>query len=114
MFKISEKFVKNIEKFNDYFILRKEEDHLIIGTMITIERKEERMGSVFQDPHEVTVEKYLPVFFLLTAAKRAAPIDKLFIKNNLPFISFNKQRSNISSEVTKEILDEFVIQNFCD
>jgi hypothetical protein len=111
MFEILEKFVKHLAKLDNYYVLRQEKEHIIIGTKIIIKEHKEFLGNVFQ-PRTQNVDKELPAFFLVTIAAKPLEIDKMFIKSKLPFLSINNRKSSSTVESVKDLLDEFVINNF--
>lgn len=107
MFEILEKIVKNIEKLDNYYVLRQEKEHIIVGTKIIIKEHKEFLGNVFQ-PRTQNIDKELPVFFLVTVAMKPLEIDKMFIKNKLPLLSVNNKKGVATLESIKNLLDEFV------
>lgn len=111
MFEILEKFVKHLAKLDEYYVLRQEKEHIIIGTKIIIKEHKEFLGNVFQ-PRTQNVDKELPVFFLVTIAAKPLEIDKMFLKYNLPFLSINNKKGIATVEGVKTLLDEFVNDNF--
>jgi hypothetical protein len=111
MFEIFEKFVKYLTKLDSYYVLRQEKEHAIIGTKIIINEHKEFLGNVFQ-PRSQNVDKELPVFFLVTIAKKAQEIDKMFMQSSLPLLSINNKKGVSTKEDVKNLLDEFVINNF--
>ena len=82
MFENIEKLVKKLGKLEDYYVLRQEKDHVIVGTKIIIKEHKEFFGNVFQ-PRTQNISKELPVFFLITIAKKPLEIDKMFLTNKL-------------------------------
>lgn len=111
MFEILEKFVKHLAKLDEYYVLRQEKEHIIIGTKIIIKEHKEFLGNVFQ-PRTQNIDKELPVFFLVTIAAKPLEIDKMFIKNNLPLLSINNKKGISTVEGVKSLLDGFVLDNF--
>lgn len=111
MFEILEKFVKHLVKLDEYYVLRQEKEHIIIGTKIIIKEHKEFLGNVFQ-PRTQNVDKELPVFFLVTIAAKPLEIDKIFLKNELPLLSINNKKGISTIEGVKTLLDEFVNDNF--
>ncbi|MEN9919350.1 MAG: hypothetical protein RL662_1786 [Bacteroidota bacterium] len=111
MFEILEKFVKHLAKLDEYYVLRQEKEHIIIGTKIIIKEHKEFLGNVFQ-PRTQNVDKELPVFFLVTIAAKPLEIDKLFLKNKLPLLSINNKKGISTIEGVKTLLDEFVLNFF--
>lgn len=111
MFEIIEKIVKNIEKLDNYYVLRQEKEHIIVGTKIIIKEHKEFLGNVFQ-PRTQNIDKELPVFFLVTIAAKPLEIDKIFLKNRLPLLSINHKKGISTIEGIKNLLDEFAVNNF--
>jgi len=111
MFEILEKFVKHLAKLDEYYVLRQEKEHIIIGTKIIIKEHKEFLGNVFQ-PRTQNIDKELPVFFLVTIAAKPSEIDKMFLKCNLPLLSINNKKGIATVEGLKTLLDDFVNDNF--
>ena len=111
MFEIIDKFVKKLAKLENYCVLRQEKEHIIVGTKIIISEHKEFLGNVFQ-PRSQNVDKELPVFFLVTVAKKPLDIDKMFIKHKLPILSINNKKGISTVEGVEDLLDEFVINEF--
>lgn len=111
MFEILEKFVKHLANLDEYYVLRQEKEHIIIGTKIIIKEHKEFLGNVFQ-PRTQNIDKELPVFFLVTIAAKPLEIDKMFLKYNLPLLSINNKKGIATVEGVKTLLDEFVNDNF--
>jgi len=111
MFEILEKFVKKLEKLENYYILRSEQDSIIVATKIIIKEHKEFLGNVFQ-PRTQNIDKELPVFFLVTIEKKVLTMSKEFIKRKLPILNLNKAQYPLNTENIKLWLDEFVAENF--
>jgi len=111
MFEIPEKFVKKLEKLDDYYILRHNKEAIIVGTKIIIKEHKEILGNVFQ-PFSKNIDKELPIFFLITLEKNPLDITKEFIKRKLPVLNLNKTQVSFSTENIKKLLDEFVFKYF--
>lgn len=111
MFEIIEKFVKYLAKLDNYYVLKQEKEHIIIGTKIIIKEHKEILGNIFQ-PHSKNIDKELPVFFLVTVATKPLEIDKVFLKNGLPLLSLNNKKRISKIENVKMLLDDFVVSNF--
>lgn len=112
MLEILEKFVKNLEKLDEYYVLRHEKEHAIVGTKIEFLEHKPEITQVFSTYRPKPLEKTLPVFFLVSVAQKQLDLDKLFLKNQLPILSINKYKNKITSENIKVILGDFVISNF--
>lgn len=110
MVEISDKIIKFFSKLEDYYILRQEKQHLIIGTNIVIKeyKESEHTFSTFVKK----IDKTIGVFFLITIAEKAAPLDKLFIQEKLPLLSINNKKGTGSLKDFSEMLDNFVENNF--
>jgi hypothetical protein len=111
MFEIIEKIVKNIEKLDNYYVLRQEKEHIIVGAKIIIKEHKEFLGNVFQ-PRTQNIDKEIGVFFLITVATKALDLDKMFIKNKLPLLSVNNKKGVSTAESIKNLLDDFIASNF--
>ena len=107
MFEIPEKFVKKLEKLDDYYILRQDKESIIIGTKIIIKEHKEILGNVFQ-PFSKNVDRELPVFFLITFVKNDSKLIKEFIKRNYPILTY----TNCNIKDLKQSLDEFISSRF--
>jgi GTP-sensing pleiotropic transcriptional regulator CodY len=102
MFEILEKFVKKLEKLENYYVLRQEPTAVIVGTKIIIKEHKEILGNVFQ-PFSKNVDRELPVFFMINIGKSLRTHEQ-FIKNKLPILNWNpKMNKDIQST-----LDNFV------
>jgi len=111
MFEILEKFVKKLEKLENYYVLRHNKEAIIVGTKIIIKEHKEILGNVFQ-PFSKNIDKELPIFFLITLEKNPLDITKEFIKRKLPVLNLNKTQVSFSTENIKKLLDEFVFKYF--
>lgn len=113
MFEILEKIVKHLAKLDNYYVLRQEKEHIIIGTKIIIKEHREFSGNIFQ-PHTKNVEKELSVFFLVTIVDPSKPleIDKTFIANKLPILPLYNKKCATTLESVRNLLDNFIKDNF--
>ncbi len=109
-----DKIVKFFTKLDGYYILRQEKEHLIVGVPITITVYDDGTQNLFIMPSLKTSlkQKTFDVFFLITIAKRATEIDKLFLNKNLPLLSLNNKKGTHSLVEFKDLLDDFVKNNF--
>jgi hypothetical protein len=105
-----DKIVKYFAKLDDYYILRQEKEHLIIGIKIVIKEQRE-IEQTFSYRVE-NIDKPLDVHFLITIAEKAMALDKLFIERKLPLLSLNNKKGTASLKEFKEKLDQFVENNF--
>ncbi len=112
MFKISEKFFKNLQKQENYYILRAEEEEIIVGTNYNIKTAINLLGNIFQPQYNKVVDRTYPIFFLLTTLDKAKDLRGEFEKRKLPIKKLDKDLMNGSVEKIKEILDEFVKKSF--
>ncbi|CAB4124226.1 hypothetical protein UFOVP51_82 [uncultured Caudovirales phage] len=105
-----DKVVKYFSKLDDYYILRQEKEHLIIGTKIVIKeyKESEHTFSTFVQK----IDKTIGVCFLITIAEKATPLDKLFIQQELPLLSINNKKGTGTFKDFREKLDNFVENNF--
>ncbi len=106
-----DKIVKYFPKLDDYYILRQEKEHIIVGTKILVKQHTEFKESVFQPLTKIT-DKEVAVFFLITIAEKAAPLDKLFIQRKLPLLSLNNKKGANSLKDFSDTLHNFVENNF--
>lgn len=105
------KFIKNLSKLSNYYILREEKDHVIVGTKIIINEHKEFLGNVFQ-PRTENIDKELSVFFLVSNAPKALELDKMFMNNELPLLSIYRKKGISNKEAVSTLLNEFIINNF--
>ena len=112
MLEILEKFVKNLEKLDEYYVLRHEKEHIIVGTKIEFLEHKPEITQIFRTYQPKPEKKILPVFFLVTNAQKPLDLDKLFLKAELPILSINKYKNKLTEKLTKDLLEEFVINNF--
>lgn len=110
MVEFFDKIVKYFLKLDDYYILRQEKEHIIVGTKIII--KEQRETEQTFSYRIEKVDKPVDVFFLITIAEKVAALDKLFIERKLPLLSLNNKKGTSSLKDFKEKLDQFVTNNF--
>lgn len=111
MLKILEKFVQILEKVDNYYILTRDAESVIVGTKIIIKVHQKHLGNIFQ-PRESNVDKELPVFFLITIAAKPSALEKDFLKKKLPILNINNKKEISTKESIKQLLAEFVVSNF--
>ena len=111
MLEILEKFVKNLEKLDKYYVLRQEKEHVIIGTKIEFLEHKPEITQVFSTYKPKPEIKTLPVFFLVTVTSKPLDLDKTFLNKKLPILSINKYKK-LSEKLNLDLLDEFVLNNF--
>lgn len=109
------KFVTNLSMLDHYYVLRQEQDQLIVGAKIIIKEQKEFLKSVFQ-PRTETVTKSLPVFFLVDTAKKSSNKDKntlkeIFQVKSLPILTIDL-KEELSLEMIKEKFQLFLDQTF--
>lgn len=107
MKELIEKFVKKLEKLEDYYILRQDDEAIIIATKVIIKEHKEFLGNVFQ-PRTQNIDKELAVFFLILIGKPSLKINKEFIERDLPVLTLNKKQISSKTEDIKQILDQFI------
>lgn len=109
-----DKIVNFFTKLDDYYILRKEKEHLIVAVPITITVYDDETKNLFIPKSLATSlkEKTFDVFFLVTIAQRATELDKFFIEKKLPLLSLNNKKGTSSLTEFKALLDNFVRNNF--
>jgi hypothetical protein len=112
MSEILEKFVKNLGKLDEYYVLRQEKEQVIIGTKINFLEYKPEIMQVFSTYEPDPIIKELPVFFLVTASLKTSPLDKSFLQNNLPLLSINKHKGKLTVEGIKNLLEDFIMNNF--
>lgn len=108
-----DKVVKFFPKLDNYYILHKEEERIIVGTSVIIKKHKEFTENVFMPLTKITDEK-INTCFLITIAERAAPLDKLFIEQKLPLLSIKNKKGIGSLDQFKELLNNFVKNNYYD
>jgi len=111
MFKIFEKFLIKFKKLENYYILRQEQELIIVGTKIIIKEHKVILGNIFQ-PQSKNIDKELPVFFLISIKGTTSLIDKDFIRYKLPILILNKNQLLKEKDDLKDILDEFLVGTF--
>lgn len=109
-----DKIVNFFTKLDNYTILRREKEHLIVSVPITIEIHNNKTENIFiaKSPMVAIQDKTFNVHFLITIAKRATELDKLFLKHKLPLLSLNNKKGTGSLKEFKMLLDDFVENNF--
>lgn len=110
MFEILEKFVKKLEKLENYYVLRQEPKFIIIGTKVIIKEHKE-VHSTFST-YTSNLDKELPVFFLITDEKKLFEMSKEFIKRKIPVLNLTKIQGSFNVENIRLLLNEFVTENF--
>lgn len=110
MSEIIVKLVKILEKLDNYYVLRQEDEHLILGTDIEFLEHKPEITQVFTTYSPKPIRKKLSVFFLVTNTAKASELDNFFLKKKLPILSINKHK--LTLENVKELLEQFVINNF--
>jgi hypothetical protein len=111
MFKIFEKFIGKLKKLDNYYILREEENLIIVGTKIIIKEHKEMLGNIFQ-PRTQNIDKELPIFFIIAVCDVPFDDKNEFKKKNLPILYLDKYKLAKNSDSIKDILDDFIVDNF--
>ncbi len=107
------KFAINLATLEHYYVLRQEQDQLIVGAKIIIKEQKEFLKSVFQ-PRTETVTKSLPVFFLIDTTKKRSNknnLTEIFQLKSLPILTIDL-KEELSIEMIKEKLQLFLDQTF--
>lgn len=110
MIKISEKFFLNVKKQENYWILRAEEEEMIIGTNIIVSVHSE-INNTFSTYSKDTDTSF-PIFFLLTTLDKSKGLRGEFEKRHLPIKKIDKDLLTGSVDNIKIILDKFIKENF--
>ena len=81
-----------LPKLKDYFLLKEEEDYLILGTIVEILEHKTFLGNIFQ-PRTANEERKMSVFFIVTLTDTS--LSKIIIPNlkeleKVPIVRFNK------------------------
>ncbi len=101
-----EKYVEKFRKLENYNILYIEEDTMIVGTKISLERVK-KITTTFSY-HEQHIPTILPIFFVITASAKKSKIEKTFDKEQLPTLILTKQLLNETAEKMKNSLLDFI------
>ena len=97
--------IKNIlsylPKLKDYYLLKEEEDYLILGTVIEILEHKDFFGNLFQ-PRSEDKERKMSVFFIVTM--NDILLSKIVIPNledinEIPVIRFNKNAKHSAEDI---------------
>jgi hypothetical protein len=109
-----DKIVKFFTKLDNYAILSREKEHLIVSVPITITVYDDETANPFiaKSLDTSLKQKTFNVHFLITIAERATELDKLFLKHKLPLLSLNNKKGTNSLKEFKVLLDNFVENNF--
>src|SRR3954470_12413647 len=108
MSKVLEKFIKSIKNLENYYILREDNNHLVVSTEISIKKYHENLNNVFQ-PYNANVDINLHVIFVIPL-KMDFPGREEYKKRNIPILNLNTKIlfSKDENFMIKECLDEFV------
>lgn len=109
-----DKIVKYFNKLDDYAILSQKKEHLIVGLTVEFTEYNDKTANPFILKSEYTSirPRELNSFFLITIAERATPLDRLFLDSKWPLLSLNNKKGTGSLKEFKELLDNFVKNNF--
>ncbi len=110
MIKISEKFFLKLKKQENYYILRHDDESIIIGTNFLIKVHKENLGNIFQPRHD-NIDTPFPLFFLITANEKNE-LTKDFKKRKLPIYVLSKKIMESNNEDIRQALDEFTLESF--
>lgn len=111
MANVLDKFIKNIKKLEDYYILGENDSYLLLGTQITIKRHHEVLNNVFQ-PY--TSNKAMDFnIFIIIPFKDSFPELEFFKNKNIPLLRLTKKIlfSKDDKFCIKTCLDDFVELN---
>lgn len=139
MFEIFKNFVKNLETLDDYCVLKKERENIIVGFEKKILEHQKFEQSLFQGRSDNVMREF-PIFFLITIGRNKTETEKTFKKYGFPILSiekfgrkegwgvvlkkigtspYNSYRSTfpLNEDTAKEdiekIISTFVFYNFC-
>lgn len=107
---LPEKFFLNLKKQENYWILRAEEEEIIVGTNIIVNVHTEVLQTF--STYSKNTDISFPVFFLLTTLDKSKELRGEFEKRQLAVKKIDKELLNSSVEGITEILDQFVEENF--
>ena len=90
-----------LPKLKDYYLLKEEEDYLILGTVIEILEHKDFFGNLFQ-PRSEDKERKMSVFFIVTM--NDILLSKIVIPNledinEIPVIRFNKNAKHSAEDI---------------
>jgi hypothetical protein len=108
MTRILDKFTKNVKKLDNYYVLREESTHLVLGTMVNIKKHHEVLNNVFQPySHNINVNIYVAFVIPLTDD---FPELKEFKEKKIPilFLPMNLLNGKDETDPIKECLDHFI------
>lgn len=114
MLKKPEKFIKNLSKLDNYYVLREEENLFILGRKLNIKYVKEMKANLFQ-PQTFYIDTQFTVFFLISTkplSKKPIGLEKDFVINNLPILILNKAEVAANLDLLEDILDTFVDKTF--
>lgn len=108
MRKILEEFTQNVKKLENYYILREENEYLVIGTSIFIKKYHEVLNNVFQ-PYTSNKDMNFKVFFIIPFKNEFAELEE-FKERKIPILILTKKilYSQDKRFTVKELLDDFV------
>jgi hypothetical protein len=114
MFEILEKIVKHLAKLDNYYLLKQEKEYIIIGTKIIFKKSKITHPPLSFTPVTVETEIELPIFFVVTVKSLTEKLDmdRFFTANKFPMCSLYKKKIAITSQSVKNLLDDFVRDNF--
>ncbi len=101
MTKISEKFIKNIKKLDNYYLLKENSDYLIIGTEIEVIEHQEINTNIFM-PYTKKIQKKIYTAFMLIINESKESQE--YINKKIPILTIP---SNLKISSLKEHLDNY-------
>lgn len=108
MRKILEKFVENVKKLENYYLLKESNDYLLVGTEINIKKHHEVLNNVFQ-PYTSNKDMDFAVFFAIPFKTEFSELEE-FRKRKIPMLILSKKilYSQDKRFTIEELLDDFV------
>lgn len=108
MRKILEEFTQNVKKLENYYILREENDYLLVGTNIFIKKYHEVLNNVFQ-PYTSNKDMNFNVFFIIPFKNEFPQLEE-FKEKEIPMLILSKKilYSQDKRFSVRDLLDDFV------
>jgi|ERR1044072_576882 hypothetical protein len=107
--KILQNFIKKIKKLKNYYVLSENEDFLLLGTQVFIQRKIDISANIFQ-PYS-TVVNIKPHIILILALNDNSSELKFYKDLDIPIYIFPKNILSLNGLTEEEIegyIDKFV------
>lgn len=108
MRKILEEFTENVKKLENYYILRENNDYLLVSTTINIKKYHEVLNNVFQ-PYTSNKDMTFNVFFAIPFKDKFLELEELK-KRKIPILILSKKilYSQDKKFTVEDLLDDFV------